>query len=1046
MTAPGRRGEAGRPRRIVGGLAALVALIALLAGVPALLVAGVGNPWPGADRFQMADTGSIVLGGVAVLAWLVWARFAAAVAVEAVVQGRERGVERRRSPGRAVPPSPPTRNTAGIGLVAARLVAAVLVLIPLGARSMPAAAMPLVRSSTPTAVIVDAAPPESSGRFDPPIAGTARQAAPTTVGLVRVTQGDTLRGLARHHLGDAERWREIFDLNRDRPQPGGARLTSPSALRSGWSLELPGGGAPPTVVGGDEPGVPEPPAYAAATTVTVIDGDTLWDLTGTRLESVGLPRTDAAIVGHLDEVIAANRDVVEDPDLIYPGEQIVLPALGTPPPTLTPSEEARPAVADSPSAEPSDLPPPPPPPPPAVPATDRDRAREATATTEVAPAVTVERPPASDRAESPPTTAPGDETETSESLVPAVPDVGDADRAGRGPSPIGLGEAALLSGGVVALLAARRQRRLRAAEPRARLPEPPPEQVTTERRLRAVDARERLVRVDLAVRAAAASLIDVEAQPVIVRVGGDGAVELILTADASLPPPWVASPGRWVLPGAVPIEALAEAARRVGAPCMALSQLGVDDDEREVLVDFEALGALTVHGPETQVEAVIRGVAATLASSIFAEPANLVGVGVDEFVFLDHALARHVDDVEAAMELAATLVGSTGSRPQSTFVLRARHTSGETWEPSVVVVGTDHAHEVSPELLESVTRRRGGIALIAGGDVPEGPWSLIADRDGWRLEPLGIRLTPVGLSVEDLAAVYELLHHAAAPLVADPTVPDPTVPEPIGADATDGASDPPWSLLVRLLGDVDVVDRHDRPVAFDRSKTLELVAWLTQHREQPTRRGARTALWDLDVRDATFANVVSEARRALARHVPPPEGEEWLARTLTESLPLHDLVIADVDLLRARLLEARALDGAAAIEILRPAVALIRGAPFSGTGYLWPDPEGITSNLVLVAISAATELAQHYLAAGDVDGVFWATGQGLRVLPGQEELIALRMRAHHHAGDLAGVRSEWESYERSLDGDTWGDGEPAPKLVDLRRELMRPTSSPGVSG
>ena len=46
------------------------------------------------------------------------------------------------------------------------------------------------------------------------------------------------------------------------------------------------------------------------------------------------------------------------------------------------------------------------------------------------------------------------------------------------------------------------------------------------------------------------------------------------------------------------------------------------------------------------------------------------------------------------------------------------------------------------------------------------------------------------------------------------------------------------------------------------------------------------------------------------------------------------------------------------------------------------------------------------------------------------------MRAHARAGDLSGVRLEWESYERVLDADPWSDGEPAPKLVLLRRQLL----------
>ncbi len=46
------------------------------------------------------------------------------------------------------------------------------------------------------------------------------------------------------------------------------------------------------------------------------------------------------------------------------------------------------------------------------------------------------------------------------------------------------------------------------------------------------------------------------------------------------------------------------------------------------------------------------------------------------------------------------------------------------------------------------------------------------------------------------------------------------------------------------------------------------------------------------------------------------------------------------------------------------------------------------------------------------------------------------MRAHHRTGDLSGVRLEWETYERVLDADPWSGGEPASKLVALRRELL----------
>jgi len=191
--------------------------------------------------------------------------------------------------------------------------------------------------------------------------------------------------------------------------------------------------------------------------------------------------------------------------------------------------------------------------------------------------------------------------------------------------------------------------------------------------------------------------------------------------------------------------------------------------------------------------------------------------------------------------------------------------------------------------------------------------------------------------------------------------------------------------------------------------------------------------------DATSSNVVSDARRAMAKVVAPPAAHEWIGRTMNEELPLHELVVSDAELLADRMSAARGLRTIDAIGVLRPGVALIEGLPFSGTAYLWPDAEGITSSLVLLATSAAAELAGHYLAVGDIDGVFWSTGQGLKVLAGHEELIALRMRAHATRGDLAGVRGEWDSYERAVQADTWAALEPSPKLIQLRRELLTPS-------
>ncbi len=293
---------------------------------------------------------------------------------------------------------------------------------------------------------------------------------------------------------------------------------------------------------------------------------------------------------------------------------------------------------------------------------------------------------------------------------------------------------------------------------------------------------------------------------------------------------------------------------------------------------------------------------------------------------------------------------------------------------------------------------------------------------------------PIGVSPDDVADIGEMLADAACPIAADP----PGAP----IELSDAVADPlvprPHDIVVGLMGAVTVHSVAGVPGEFERSKTVELIAWLATHRDRATRAAARTALWEMDVRDATFANVVSEARRALGRLVEPPPGEEWVARTLNESLPLHERVVTDADLIEERVEHARLAPPTHAIDVLRPAVEMIRGLPFAGTSYLWPDADGITSRLVLLATTATAELAGHALSIGDTESVFWATGQGLKVLPGHEELIGLRMRAHARAGDLAGVRQEWESYERVITADSWSDGEPAPKLLQLRRELLTP--------
>ena len=102
-------------------------------------------------------------------------------------------------------------------------------------------------------------------------------------------------------------------------------------MAAGWRRPVrsaPAGGCacPPRRVGAERA------PYLAAETITIEPGDNLWNLSLARLAEGGLPHDDADVVAHVEDVIAANGRIVEDPDLIYPGERFEFPAVGTPPP------------------------------------------------------------------------------------------------------------------------------------------------------------------------------------------------------------------------------------------------------------------------------------------------------------------------------------------------------------------------------------------------------------------------------------------------------------------------------------------------------------------------------------------------------------------------------------------------------------------------------------------------------------------------------------------------------------------------------------------
>jgi|GEM_PF-2565433 len=163
-----------------------------------------------------------------------------------------------------------------------------------------------------------------------------------------VVRGDDLWGIARRVYGDGSRYVELFEANRDRVMADGERFTDPRVIRVGWVLHLP----LPSQRIDVESGVP---------TYRTLRGDHLWGI-AERFLGDGFRWTELWEANRDREMGAGWR--FTNPNLIYPGWEIVLPAevitsapavvQSAPPiqPEITVTPEATPEATSDPGADP----------------------------------------------------------------------------------------------------------------------------------------------------------------------------------------------------------------------------------------------------------------------------------------------------------------------------------------------------------------------------------------------------------------------------------------------------------------------------------------------------------------------------------------------------------------------------------------------------------------------------------------------------------------------------------------------------------------------
>jgi len=221
------------PHELARGLAALLVAALLLIGLPLLLWTAVGWPLPRAIPSPAAlrdavlhgsISDQVVVNGLALLTWLAWAQFLLCLIAEA------RAALKGRLPGR-VPLA-----TWGAQALAARLVAAVLLLAPVASSPRPAVAATAVVAQAPATRLFDPNSPAANG------AAAFEGAAPAQVvepARHVVQPKETLWAIAERYYGDGRMYRKIFESNEGRLQPDGRRLTDSNRIYPGWILVVP---------------------------------------------------------------------------------------------------------------------------------------------------------------------------------------------------------------------------------------------------------------------------------------------------------------------------------------------------------------------------------------------------------------------------------------------------------------------------------------------------------------------------------------------------------------------------------------------------------------------------------------------------------------------------------------------------------------------------------------------------------------------------------------------------------------------------------------
>ena len=936
--------------RLVRGLGSLAVLLLGVAGVPVALAVLGGNPLPdeltwNAVRWAllMPADGVILVRLITIIGWLAWLIFALSVISELVALASQQRI-RIRLPGLDAP----QRFVAGLLISVITMISvtpAVQADHPPDRRVAVAPETPMPRASTIEAVQAPIPPAMAAPR-----AGPANDAKHHHV----VQAGDDLWSLAERYYGDGRDWRKIAAAN-PTVLTGG-----PDRLQIGWRLKI--------------PDVDEEVAHRGARVITVRRGDTLSSIAERELGSA-VRWTD---------IFRANRAQLSDPDELAVGMQLVLPQPKRSAATAKENDQHR--RTEDPAPEPSASP---------------------------------SRPSASP---SQPSASPSQPSASPTSAVPA------AEVAAV--SLLGVG--GLLAAGVISGLAWRRRAQLQTRPIGRRIVHPPAQtravEVALGQRQRPLSLRS----LDRAMRAIAAHCKDSDTSPPPLQLAliSEREIELRMQQACSNAPVGFTVRGRsWFLDQSdveylKSVPGIDEAAR----PWPALVTLGRDDQDRLVLADLEAFGLLELEKDSGFAATdLLAAMTVELSFSSWADEMIITLVGGGDR--LPAALGKHnvtrMDDVDALLDRLEQRAAR--QREHRRYEVLSQHRIdpdlADPWAPEVVLVEQELTAAQLGRLSALINAEpKVTTAAVVVGPIPGAPWSMCGEEfsPGRRvmLQPAGLSLWPQWLEPPEVTAVVDLIETTGsedttpAPWWSEVEVqPDPPPDNVTYLDSRlttwgttitaeralimEAAMDPGRTVhhpTLQLLGPIELLGATGTVPPRAAKQCLEYCAWLLENPGST----AQAMVAALVVAEGTRRSNMSRLRSWLGSSL---AGEPYLPDAYTGHITLHPAVSSDWQ--RLQILTSSGVNRASD-EGLKAALELVRGAPLADAAPgQWHWAEELRTDMISCIRDIGVELADRALLAGDLERARWVASRALLAAPGDELLLASRIRTEHAAGNVA---------------------------------------------